>query len=33
MPVNNRKNPHLLRDTLRELLAAETLPYRKLIAA
>jgi transposase-like protein len=29
---NNRKNPHLFRDTLRELLTTEALPYKKLVA-
>lgn len=29
---NNRKNPHMFRDTLRELLTAEALPYKKLVA-
>jgi transposase-like protein len=29
---NNRKNPHLFRDTLRELLTAEALPYKQLVA-
>lgn len=29
---NNRENPYLFRDTLRKLLGAETLPYRKLVS-
>lgn len=29
---NNRENPYLFRDTLRKLLGAEALPYRKLVA-
>jgi len=27
---NNRKNPHLFRDTLKRLLTAEPLPFEKL---
>jgi transposase-like protein len=29
---NNRKNPHLFRDTLKRLLSTEPLPFEKLIA-
>jgi hypothetical protein len=28
---NNRKNPYMFRDTILKLIAAETLPYAKLI--
>ena len=30
---NNRKNPHLFRDTLIRLLASENLEYKELIQA
>jgi hypothetical protein len=29
---NNRENPYLFRDTLRKLLGATNLPYRKLVS-
>jgi hypothetical protein len=29
---NNRKNPHLFRETLKRLLSAEPLPFEKLTA-
>jgi hypothetical protein len=30
---NNRRNPYLFRDTIKQLLSAEPLPFQKLVTA